>query len=75
MGRIARLLPDETTLKYKSVFRVPILVFESLADSSEGIPRNPDDLKPRESMFGQAKLDSEEEITDFSERSFYHRSQ
>ena len=62
MGRIPRPFPDETTFKYKSVF-------ESPADSSEGVPRPPDDFMPRaqiKSLFGQGKLDSEEEIVEFS---------
>ena len=63
MGRIPRApFPDGTTFKYKSVF-------ESRENSSEGVPRTPDDFMPRvqiKILFAQGKLDSEEEIEDFS---------
>ena len=62
MSRIPLPFPDGTTFKYKSLF-------ESPENSSEGVPRTPDDFMPRAQikiLFAQGKLDSEKEIEDFS---------
>ena len=64
MGRIPRPFPDGTTFKYKSVF-------ESPENSSEGVPRTPDDFMPRAQikiLFAQGKLDSEEDFEEFSKK-------